>query len=180
MDCNLAETLMMKHMDKIISKQEAADLARHIDECESCREYYLAFDQTMEAMATITEVAPANFTAAVMTEIRKMPAYTKPEPVRVVSIMHMFWGASAVLVAIALFFGYNPHYITDLANQYHIFQHFVNAANNTMAFLSQLTESIMQNQQTQTIGSSFAVGALAFVLILGVLLVTLHKEEGIA
>jgi len=180
--CEQAEILMLKHMDCIISKSEAAELAQHVQECESCREYYLAFDQAMEVMETAVEETPAGFTAAVMTEIRKMPSYVKPQVAKNKSqtVLHVFWGISAMVIGMVLFFGYNPHYLTDLAYQYRVFESFVSIANSVMAAFRQVADAIMQSSQAPTIGSNFAIAALIFVFILGSLLVVLHKEEGIA
>ena len=178
--CEQANVLMLKHMDCIISKKEAVQLAEHVQECESCYEYYIAFDQAMEAMETASDIAPVGFTSAVMTEIRKMPVYTVAAERKSQAVLHVIWAFSAIVVVAALFFGYNPHYLTDLAYQYPIVDGFVNIASSIIGAFGQLSDAIMQDQQAIAIGSSFAIGALVFVFILSSLLVVLHKEEGIA
>ena len=184
-NCEQIEVLMLKHMEKTISAQDAAKLAGHVQDCQSCREYYLAFDEAMEAMdgfATAKfeiDQAPDNFTANIMAQVRKVPAHVTPaiatarQKGRVA--LYAFWGVSAIIVAVALVLAYNPHYLINLADAYPIFEGAAAAMQQAISAFGQVPEWLMND--TDIIAHTFGVAALAFVLVLGMLLVVLHKDE---
>jgi len=185
MTCPQAETAMLQHMETTISLKDAHRLAHHVQECESCREYYLAFDEIMEYAAAEAEASaywqetPESFTAAVMTKVHRMPVHSKPEVVEEIKrsglvTLHILWGASAILFGIALFFAFNPDSFTTLINSFPIFDNIVTFAANIGASLSLMLGNMRYNH---TIESSLGIAALLFVLILGSLLVVLHKDE---
>ena len=185
--CTQAEILMLKHMEKTITPDEAARLAQHVQDCQSCREYYIAFDRAMEDMAgmamhnIIIEETPANFTANVMSEVRKLPAYVTPaiatarEKGR--AALYVFWGLSAAVVALVAFFVYNPHHLVNLSYQYAFFANIAAAIDRTGLALLRWTDSLVQNVGSFAINNSLAVAALAFALLLGMLLVVLQRDE---
>jgi len=172
-------------MEKTISAEDAVKLAQHVQDCQSCREYYLAFDEAMEAMDSFAtadielEQAPDNFTANIMAQISKMPAYVTPAIVtarqRGRVALYAFWGVSAIMVAVALVLAYNPHYLIDLAHTYPIFEGVVAAMQNIGSSFGQVPEWLISDTAVMT--HSLGVAALAFVLVLGMLLVVLHKDE---
>lgn len=184
-NCEQIEVLMLKHMEKTISAEDAAELAGHVQDCQSCREYYLAFDEAMEAMdgfATAKieiDQAPDNFTANVMAQVRKTPACVTPaiatarQKGRVA--LYAFWGVSAIIVAVALVLAYNPHYLINLADAYPIFEGAAAAMQQAVSAFGQVPEWLMND--TDVMAHAFGVAALAFVLVLGMLLVVLHKDE---
>jgi len=181
MTCSQAETAMLQHMETTISLKDAHRLAQHVQECASCLEYYLAFDETMEyaAMETDWQEAPESFTAAVMTEVHHMPVHTKPEVVEAIKrnglvTLHILWGASAILFGIALFFAFNPDRFTNLVSSYPIFD---NIATFITGIGTSLSQALSNMQYGHTIESSLGVAALLFVLILCSLLVVLHKDQ---
>ena len=181
MTCEQSEILMMKHMEKTISTQDAAKLAQHVQDCENCREYYLAFDEAMEAMETVELYAtPDNFTANVMAQVRKMPAYVTPAIATARkkgrTALYVFWGISAAVVALALILAYNPQYLINLSYTYPIFENVVAAMGRISAAFGQVPEWLTGD--TTVMANSFGIAALAFVLVLGLLLVVLHKDEG--
>jgi hypothetical protein len=181
MNCSGAEVAIMQHMEKIISASDAKELAAHVLECERCREYYLAFDETMEYAASAEAKwyeAPANFSAAVMAKVN---AFVSPKPA-VEAIrrkgrltLYILWGISAVLFGVALFFAFNPELFTNLANSYQLFSIIESALTNIRAIIGQITESAMRN--TSFVESGFGIAALLFTLLLGALLFVLHKEQ---
>jgi len=184
MTCSQAEIAMLQHMETTISLKDARRLAQHVQDCESCREYYLAFDEIMECTAAETESsaywqeAPESFTAAVMTKVHHMPVHSKPEVVEEIKrsglvTLHILWGASAILFGIALFFAFNPDSFTNLINSFPIFDSIVTSITGFGASLSQALTNMRYNH---TIESSLGIAALLFVLILGSLLVVLHKD----
>ena len=191
MNCLQAETAMMEHMEQIIPAEDKLRLAQHVQECESCREYYLAFDEVMEYAASEEadwQEAPEGFAASVMTEIRKEAAYVQkvePEVAVVAEIrrrytvaLHILWGFSVILLGVTLYFVYNPEQFANLASNSALLTSVSTAVAGAWASVSGLIDRVMQNPQT--IENNLAVAALLFVLVLGSLLVVLHKEEGTA
>jgi len=181
MTCSQAEIAMLQHMETTISLKDARRLAQHVQECQSCREYYLAFDETMEYAAAEIDwkEAPESFTAAVMAAVHHMPIHSKPEVVEEIKrnglvTLHILWGASAILFGIALFFAFNPDSFTSLINSFPIFDSIATFITGIGASLSQALGNMRYNH---TIESSLGIAALLFVLILGSLLVVLHKDE---
>jgi len=190
MDCSQAEVAMLKHMEKIITTEEAGLLHEHILDCDSCREYYLAFDEVMEFAATAEtsdwEEAPASLTVAVMAEVKNMPVYTKQAAKKSISKKHyafyIAWGSSLVFLAAALFIAYNPTYIENLAYAYPIVASIVNAMRSIWAAIGSMLDWVVQSTSTLSIENNISIAALLFVFVLGSLLVALHKddEKGIA
>ena len=183
--CTHAEILMLKHMEKTLTAEDAAKLVRHVQDCQSCREYYIAFDEAMEIMddfavsGTELDTVPEYFTANVMAGVRSMPAYVAPEVVTARKTgriaLYVFWGVSAALVALALFLAYNPQYLINLAYAYPVFEGAVAALERIMAAFGQVPDRLMAD--TTVMEQSFGIAALGFVLLLGMLLVVLHKDE---
>jgi len=184
MTCSQAEIAVLSHMEKTISLEDAHKLVQHMQECESCREYYLAFDEIMEYAAsaeTDWQEAPAGFTAAIMAEVNNMPVYVKHEqPIaaeirsRGLATLHILWGISAILMGVVLFFAFNPDHFTNLTNTYPIFDRIATFISGMGASFSQMLDSM---QSTHTIESSLGIAALLFTLLLGSLLVILHKDQ---
>ncbi|MCL2287059.1 MAG: hypothetical protein FWC32_11945 [Firmicutes bacterium] len=179
--CAKAEIAMLSHMEGTLSSEDAQILAQHVEKCELCREYYLAFDEVMEYAASDEadwQEAPANFTATVMAEVNKMSLYTKPavEAIRRkgMATLHILWGVSAILLGVALFFAFNPQHLATLTSSYPIFDNIAVFLAGAATPLDQVLYSTMQNH---TIESSLGIAALLFVLILGSLLVVLHKQQ---
>jgi len=180
LNCEQSEILMLKHMEQTISTEDAAKLAQHVQDCQNCREYYLAFDEVMEAMETVEIYkTPDNFTANVMAGVRKMPNYVTPAIATArkkgQTALYVFWGVSAAVVALALILAYNPQYLISLSYTYPIFENVVAAMENIVAAFGQVPDWLMSD--TTVMAHSFGVAALAFVLLLGLLLVVLHKDE---
>jgi len=77
MHCANAQDAIMEQVEGRLCPLQALALHRHINECDSCREFYLEF---MEITAELTEVetkeAPEGFVSAVMEQILAEPAYT--------------------------------------------------------------------------------------------------------
>jgi len=181
MTCAQAEIAMLQHMETTISLKDAHRLAQHVQECESCLEYYLAFDETMEYAAAETDwqEAPESFTAAVMEKVHHMPVHIKPEVVAEIkrsglATLHILWGASAILFGIALFFAFNPDSFRNLINSYPVFDSITTFITGIGASFSLMLSNMQYNH---TIEGSLGIAALLFVLILGSLLVVLHKDQ---
>ena len=186
LNCEQSDILMLKHMEKNITSEDAAKLAQHVQECENCREQYLVFDELMESMDDIAvsgielNKVPDYFTSNIMAQVRGMPPYVAPEIVTARKVgrtaLFAFWGISAILAAVALILLYNPQYLASLSQTYPIFEGAVAAMGRMAAAFGQVPDWLMSD--TTVIGHSFGVAALAFVLVLGMLLVVLHKDEG--
>ena len=187
--CQQAELFMTKHMDMIIAADEASKLLDHVQSCESCREQYLMFDQVMELAASpdVIVTAPDNFTAAVMAEVNKMPAYSPVaqvvEKANVaattsgweIATRIILW-ASPVLFAIILLAIHNPAIVQAVTEAHPIAESIVGAiVGFGLGFSNFITEAT-QNA-TLSVNNAFGVTALAFVLLLGSILVVLQRDE---
>ena len=70
MDCKDADELIMRYMDKTLTKPEAASLSEHISHCAQCRSDFEAYDDIVSAFETSELMeAPEGFEAAVMEKI---------------------------------------------------------------------------------------------------------------
>jgi len=169
MNCSQAETATLRYAEKTIQPEEASKLAQHILDCGTCREYYLLFDEIVEAAATDLEMyePPINFTAAVMANIRTA---TQPRP----SMLYILWGVSAILLGVALFLAYNPVLLAQLV---YAFPMVSGAIYNMAAYLGSTLDYVIQSANAHTIGNHFGIAALVFVLMLSSLLIVLHREE---
>ena len=182
MTCAEAEIAMLAHMETTISLKDARRLAEHVETCELCREYYLAFDEVMEYAASAEaswHEAPEGFTAAVMAEVEYTPVCAKPEVVekirrRGLATLHILWGVSAVLFGIALFLALNPQQFTSLVTYYPVFNSIASFFSGVAASFAGFMDSA---QHVHTIESSLGVAALLFVLVLGSLLAVLHRDQ---
>jgi len=185
MNCAQAEIAMLKHMERTIAPEDVRRLSQHVTECEHCRESYLMFDEVMEFAATSTAAdwkdTPVNFTAAVMADVRNMNIYAKQAAPQAANksyiVLHILWGLSTVFLVAALFFAYNPSALDNLANAHPVLGGFVYIMNGVGIMLGSMLDAIVQSFGTLTIGNSLSIAALLFVLMLGSLLVVLHRED---
>lgn len=100
MDCDKAGDAMMRYMDKTLKPAKAVALVRHVMKCESCREYFLAFDEAAETLDSLTP-APKGFTESVMAKVRRLPA-VRPAVTRADIGVRIYWGLCAVLLGLTL------------------------------------------------------------------------------
>ena len=182
MTCAEAETAMLAHMETTIALKDAHRLAAHVETCELCREYYLAFDETMEYAASAEAQwleAPESFTANIMAAVQHMPVYAKPEVVekirnRGVATLRILWGVSAILFGIALFFAFNPYQLANLIASYPVLDSIAMFFSSIGAAFDQALRSAAN---THSIEGTIGIAALLFVLVLGSLLVVLHGDQ---
>ena len=74
MECEMANDLMMKYMDGILTETEAASLNSHITACGQCKEDFLAYDGIMENFSGMELCEPPEgFELRVMSIIRQLP-----------------------------------------------------------------------------------------------------------
>ena len=78
MDCSNAQNSMMLYLEKRIAPLQSVALHRHVNNCEDCREMFLALDTTADdieaGIETLAAIAPENFTKSVMKKISGLPA----------------------------------------------------------------------------------------------------------
>ena len=170
MDCEKAGTLMLKHFDKNIKTKESLALTKHILDCESCREYYLAIDESFE----IDQVeAPTSIGINIMSEISKLNLYKKREKR---SLLPIFWGISIVLTGILLFITLNPDWVTSMQYRFPLIE-------SISIFLYNIGEAFTAIQQniSETIGTGTNItNAFIALLIAGLiaaLFIVLNQGE---
>lgn len=74
MDCEKANSLMMKYMDGVLTESEAASLNRHIKTCGRCEEDFLAYDGIISGFSEIELCEPPEgFELRVMNIVRQLP-----------------------------------------------------------------------------------------------------------
>ena len=179
MDCNQAELAMMAHMEKTIHPAQARDLAQHVLSCETCREYYIGFDMALEVLddAELSQ-PPADFTSNVMTQVRKLPAYSKPEPVASANVsLRILWGLSAIFLGVGLLFAFNPEWLQALTAAYPAVDNVLNAMGTAWLFVAELREGFVSVSYGAGAGFSLFNAALAFVVVVGALLLILQRSE---
>jgi len=74
MQCANAQDAIMEQLEGRLCPLQALALHRHINECDSCREFYLEYME-ITADLTVMEEAPEGFVSAVMEKIYAEPAY---------------------------------------------------------------------------------------------------------
>jgi len=175
MDCKKADLAMMQHMEKSIKPADARDLAQHILCCEQCREYFLAFDEAMECLTDAHPVeAPADFTESVMIQVRKLPVYTKQSRVSLpINIIQVLWGLSAILLGVGLLFILNPEWL----NAYPAVAEIINVLGVVPRFFGDRLDGFLQVFTAQADMPNINVVALIFAVMVGVLLIVLHRSE---
>jgi len=177
--CKQIDNLLLKHIEKTLSTDEARRLAKHVLECENCREYYLAFDEAAEYAETMEmHEAPANFTSNVMLAVSQIP---QPIAVRK-SIaqkveLALTWGLSLLLLTIIVFLAYNPDYLMSLANVYPIIASVVSVMLIARDFFVDMGQWLVQQAALYGSENILGIAALVFMLISGSLLFVLQKEE---
>jgi len=180
MDCSQAQIAMMEHMEKTIQSAQARDLAAHVLECESCREYYIGFDMALEVLDDAElSVPPADFTQAVMSEVCKLPAHTPAEPVATASVaLRVLWGLSAIFLGVGLLFAFNPEWLSAVTDASPIVQSILGGMSTAMQYVSGLVESLVSSYQGAN-GSELSMTSVAiiFIAIMGVLLAVLQRSE---
>jgi len=185
MDCKQSEIAMMQHMEKTITPADARSLAKHILACETCREYYLAFDEAMELLTDDIELTapPEDFTKSVMTKINAAANVAeKPAVVEAVSVVSdgqifikIVWGIGAILMGFGLYFIFNPALLPEITIEHPAIDGFQHAFNALGQFLNQGVQRL--SQMDISAQDSIGVFALFFVIMLGGLLTVLHREE---
>ena len=181
MDCKQSEIAMMQHMEKTITPADAKKLAEHVLICETCREYYLAFDEMMESITEDFEIVspPEGFTSAVMAKVYEIEETAeKPAVVRIFDgqfFMKVFWTISAVLMGVGSYFIFNPDVLSEISAVYPAVEGFVYALSMFGQQVGQGVQGLVQIDIGT--GSSLSVVALFFALMLGGLLTVLHREE---
>jgi len=172
MNCKQAEIAMMENMEKTIQPARARDLAQHVLECETCREYYIGFDMALEVLDDETlAIPPLDFTQKVMAQVNAMPAHSKPIPMS----LRILWGLGAIFLGVGLMFAFNPAWLTAMTEAYPVLYNIINAMETVRIFaaesLAELTGSY------QGIGLPMISAALGFVVIVGMLLMVLQRSE---
>jgi len=169
----------MEHMEKTIQPARAHDLARHVLSCETCREYFIGFDMALEVLDDAElGTPPADFTGAVMAQVRKLPAHTKPEPSASIAI-RVLWGLGAIILGVGLLLAFNPDWLSALAEASPIVYGIIGAVGTTGQFLTEAMERIVSTNRTAgtATGLSMFNAALIFVVVMGALLLVLQRSE---
>ena len=173
MDCNQAELAMMAHMEKTIQPAQAQDLAQHILKCQDCQEYYIGFDMAMDVLNdTELSAAPPDFTQAVMAQVHKLPAHTKPEPVVISVSLRILWGLSAIALGIGLLFAFNPEWLASFA----VMDGILNGVGAIAQYVTGLVENLAPGYRSAS-GLTALNASVLFVAVIGVLLVVLQRSE---
>ncbi len=181
MDCEKAQTAMMQYMDKRIKPARAALLARHLMRCESCREYFLAFDAAMEADLSAGTEAPAGFTEAVMVKVRMMPVYEKNAVTAADIAIRIIGGICAVLLGVMLGVMANREAVADFLAQNPGLSAFTAGLRNVTdaigGFFDRFLSSAAQLGTGATALPGGTVALLLFVVILAATLFVVYRGE---
>jgi len=177
MDCNQAELAMMEHMEKTIHPARARDLAQHVMHCESCREYYIGFDMALDVLSDAElSVPPVHFTQNIMAQVCRLPAYTPPQP-RATTAMRILWGLGAIFLGIALLFAFNPEWLQAATSASPVLEGILAATDTARLFIVDSLESVAPVSQGNVAGFPLFNVSLAFVFVIGALLLVLQRTE---
>ena len=178
MDCITAQNLMMKLMDGLLTVQDGHSLKQHVKECESCREYYLAYDELMEHAASPNmewEAAPQGFTTQVVA--LAMPVQVNAEMLerRNLAILRVVWGLGAISFGAALYFIFYPHQLELLLGLSPLAATIADATHALLAWASNMSEFALANAGSAAGPASII--SLLFVLAACLLLFVLQRDE---
>ena len=177
MKCKQAELLIMHHFEKTIEPADATKLAKHVMECEACRELYLVLDEGMEFAAEEAELPPVDFTESVMDKVRELPVYVKPVAKADISemVLRVLWGFSAIILGVVLFFIFNPDTLASLSAAYPVVNSVIGALASMGATVAVVFEWVSQDGVFAA--GDMGIAALLFVGVMGALLYVLHNGE---
>jgi len=113
MDCTIAENLTMKYAEGTITPPESQGLVKHVLSCESCREFYLLFDEMLEQTTTDDlEKVPGDFTRNVMLAVKALPCREAKVKRSAGSVVYsVLWGFSVMILGLALLLVFNPTWL---------------------------------------------------------------------
>ena len=179
MDCNQADLAMMEQMEKTIHPSRAKDLAAHLLNCESCREYYVGFDMALDVLSDAQlSVPPVHFTQNIMAQVRRLPAHTPSQP-SVTPALRILWGLGAIFLGIALLFAFNPEWLQAITAASPAIDGMLTALGSARLFFADMLEGLAPaSQGANGIAelSLFNV-SLAFVFVMAALLLVLQRSE---
>ena len=105
MKCGDAEKYIMKYIDGEITKQEAEQLKQHIQQCQSCEESFLFYDNMIQVFEQMPLYeAPEDFESNVMMQIQALDKVQQRGYVKnrilghIWSVFTVFFGTGAILV----------------------------------------------------------------------------------
>lgn len=105
MKCCDAEKYIMKYMDGEITKKEAEELNQHIQQCQSCKESFLFYDNMLQVFEQMPLYeAPKDFESNVMMQIQALEKTEQRSYVNnrilghIWSVFTVFFGTGAILV----------------------------------------------------------------------------------
>ena len=114
-------------------------------------------------------IAPPDFTQAVMTQVCKLPAHTKPESINI--SLRILWGLSAIVLGIALLFAFNPEWLTAFP----VMDNILASVSTLGQYISGLTDNL--SPAYQGAGLSALNASLLFAVVVGTLLVVILRSE---
>jgi len=165
---------MMEHMEKTIQPARARDLALHVLDCETCREYYIGFDMALEVLEDEKlSIPPLDFTQKVMAQVNTMPAHSKPIPLS----LRILWGLGAIFLGISLLFAFNPGWLTSLTEASPAIYTIISAMAAIRLSVTEALTEITASNQGQGVGLPMISIALVFVAIMVALLAVLQRSE---
>jgi len=179
MDCIQAELAMMEHMEKTILPPRARDLAQHVLECETCREYYIGFDMAFDVLSDeVLKIPPTNFTHNIMAQVRKLPAHAPAEP-SASPAMRVMWGLGAIFLGVALLFAFNPEWWQAVTASSAVYDSILTAMGTARLFIADTLENLIPASQGigDIAGMTVFNVALVFVFVVGALLLVLQRSE---
>ncbi|GHV43872.1 hypothetical protein FACS189490_14100 [Clostridia bacterium] len=98
--CAKSDDYMMKYMDGVLTETEAAELKKHVDTCENCRESFLIYDKLMDGLKEESTESPCeDFVGLVMAKIAALPASAKVNSVsRLENVLYAVFGTLSVIL----------------------------------------------------------------------------------
>lgn len=102
MDCKKANDLMMKFMDSELNEDDAFLLKEHVNNCHSCKEDFIIYNQILEEFSDLNNVisAPDDFEINVMSKINDLGNIYSNAEIRKDNVFCILWGLFSVFAGL--------------------------------------------------------------------------------
>lgn len=165
---------MMEYMDGFLNDEEAAELGKHVSECEICKEDFLLYNKILEDFSDIHNIisAPDGFEEQVMIKIEALEHIYVNSEARTDGILCTLWGTFSILAGIGTILFVNKEAITNFMLQTPSLSAYANMLAPVENYVLQFKDSFLASVNTimQAI-SAYAVSLKYVSLIAFILLI---------
>ncbi len=183
MKCYDAEKYIMKYIDGEISKKEAEELNQHIQECSSCKESFLLYDNMLQVFEELPLYeAPKDFEINVMMQIEALEQTEQRSFVKNRIIGHI-WGCFTVLFGTGAILVFYKQSIIQVFEKNVYLKQWVNNIAPIEQNIAQQGQAIQKATENiimwtdQALINSFGILLLLLCIVCGVQYVILKRKK---